>query len=130
MHSVKFFSEPPTHPLHNFINDYNAKVFLTEHSTANAFLETVKIECKKLFNALENVCGGKYKNCINMSDLIFALTELNVLKNYTPDSCVNYVDPTSNDSKMDKDNECTRWYYWLLAKHILLEAGEEWTMRI
>jgi hypothetical protein len=50
---------------------------------------TIKIERKKLFNALENVCGGKYKDQINVSDLISALIELNVLKNYAPDSCVD-----------------------------------------
>jgi hypothetical protein len=117
----------PTHPLHDAINDYIAAVFLKEHSTADLFLETVKIERKKLSNALENVLGRKYKNQINMSDLISISTELNVLKNYAPDSCVDYGDPTGGESKIDKNNECTCWYYWVLAKLIVKEVGEEWT---
>jgi hypothetical protein len=81
----------------------------------------------KLSIALGNVLGGKYKDRINMSDLITNSTELNVLKNYAPDSCADHEDLTGGGSKIDKDNQCTRWYYWVLAKQMVKEVGSEWT---
>jgi hypothetical protein len=119
--------EQPSRPLHHVINRYNAILFLTEHSEADAFLKTVTIKRKNLFHAFEKVCGGKYKGRINMSDLITFWTELNVDKNYAPDSDIDYVDPTGNDSKVNEDNPCTRWYYWGLARLMVVEAGEVWT---
>jgi hypothetical protein len=117
----------PNHPLHDAINEYNAALFMTQHSTAESFLETVKTERMKLSTALGNVLDGKYKDRINMSDLITSSTELNVLKNYAPDSDVEYEDPTGGGSKVNKDNGCTRWYYWVLAKQMVQEVGSEWT---